>query len=63
MYLAVMLQSVIGAGLQFALASLVVSKTRRAKTRSQTILFSNTVRSQGSSQTILFSNTVRSQGS
>nr|KAG5714897.1 hypothetical protein BaRGS_000385 [Batillaria attramentaria] len=41
-YLAVMLQSVIGAGLQFALASLVVSKTRRAKRRSQTILFSDT---------------------
>ncbi|KAK7111482.1 G protein-activated inward rectifier potassium channel 4-like [Littorina saxatilis] len=41
-YLAVMLQSVIGAGLQFALASLVVSKTRRANRRSWTILFSNT---------------------
>ncbi|KAI8796693.1 inward rectifier potassium channel 2, partial [Biomphalaria glabrata] len=31
MYILVMLQSIIGAGLQFALASLVVSKTRRAK--------------------------------
>ncbi|XP_076459300.1 uncharacterized protein LOC143292682 [Babylonia areolata] len=41
-YMAVMVQSVIGAGLQFALASLVVSKTRRANRISQTILFSNT---------------------
>ncbi|XP_059140968.1 ATP-sensitive inward rectifier potassium channel 12-like [Physella acuta] len=43
MYMAVMLQSIIGAGLQFALASIVVSKTRRAKRRSQTILFSDRV--------------------
>ncbi|KAL8612471.1 hypothetical protein ACOMHN_058599 [Nucella lapillus] len=40
-YLAAMVQSIIGAGLQFALASLVVSKTRRANRISQTILFSN----------------------
>ena len=30
-YLAVMIQSILGAGLQFALASIVVSKTRKAK--------------------------------
>ncbi|KAH9519949.1 Inward rectifier potassium channel 2 [Bulinus truncatus] len=42
-FLLVMLQSIIGAGLQFALASLVVSKTRRAKWRSETILFSDQV--------------------
>ncbi|XP_055877590.1 inward rectifier potassium channel 2-like [Biomphalaria glabrata] len=43
MYILVMLQSIIGAGLQFALASLVVSKTRRAKRRCETIMFSNQV--------------------
>ncbi|XP_005098785.1 inward rectifier potassium channel 2 [Aplysia californica] len=42
-FLAVMLQSILGAGLQFALASVVVSKTRRAKRRSGTVLFSDKV--------------------
>ncbi|GFN87195.1 inward rectifier potassium channel 4 [Plakobranchus ocellatus] len=42
-FLAVMLQSILGAGLQFALASIAVSKMRKAKRRCGTILFSDQV--------------------
>ncbi|RUS72421.1 hypothetical protein EGW08_019814 [Elysia chlorotica] len=42
-YLAVMFQSILGAGLQFALATIVVSKTRKAKRRCGTVLFSDLV--------------------
>ncbi|XP_041363344.1 ATP-sensitive inward rectifier potassium channel 12-like [Gigantopelta aegis] len=39
-YIGVLVQSVIGAALQFALAGLVVAKIRRAKKRSITVIFS-----------------------
>ncbi|KAJ8318160.1 hypothetical protein KUTeg_003251 [Tegillarca granosa] len=41
-YLVVLLQSVIGAGLQTALVGLVIAKTKRAKRSGQWIIFSNT---------------------
>ncbi|ESO84745.1 hypothetical protein LOTGIDRAFT_94675, partial [Lottia gigantea] len=40
-YIGVLVQSIIGAALQLALAGLVVAKIRRAKKRTGTILFSN----------------------
>lgn len=39
-YLGIFIQSIVGAGLQAALAGLVVAKIRRAKKRARTILFS-----------------------
>lgn len=50
-----MIQLVVGTGVQFALASLVVSKMRRAKSHSQTILFSNTVSCVGCASELLYS--------
>lgn len=41
-YLVVLLQSIIGAGLQTALVGLVIAKTKRAKRSGQWIIFSNT---------------------